>query len=102
MSQLGLNLHLQGTQSSIATTSTSTSASLPTNTLPSDQAGNGGLSTGAKAGIGVGAAVGVILLIGLGFIYGKRSAVKKAKTGDVGESGMGGKAELGATEAVVR
>ena len=59
----------------------STSTPSPTTTPPNDD--SGGLSTGAKAGIGVGAAFGVIALLALGAFIGRRSYKKKKETAEM-------------------
>lgn len=78
------------TRSSSSTTTTTSPAGKPTQ--PS-----GGISIGAKAGIGAGAAAGGLLLIGIGallFWYGRRSAIQKQKLKEM-ETEAPGKAELG-------
>lgn len=57
--------------------------------------GNEGLSTGAKAGIGIGAAVGGLLLLGLGlylgkFLYARKAAAEQVKAKELyADSGHG-------------
>lgn len=57
-----------------------------------------GLSTGAKAGIGIGVSLGALFLAGFGafaFWWGKRSEKRKKKDGDEATTRMTTKAELG-------
>jgi hypothetical protein len=64
-----------------ATLSTSNSATASANDNPSS---DGGLSTGAKAGVGIGAAVGALALIGLGMFITKALQWRKKLREDEG------------------
>jgi len=68
--------------SSPLVTGSSTSFS-PSPTAPTLNDDNGTLSTGSKAGIGVGAAIGVIVLVAVGALIGIRTQKRKKK--DVSE-----------------
>jgi hypothetical protein len=46
--------------------------------------GGGGLSPGGAAGIGVGATLGLLALVGLGFFLGRRSAQRRKGTDNFG------------------
>lgn len=72
------------TSSSISSESSTTSSGpAPTNTTSSeDQSTNkGGLSTGAKAGIGVGASIGALAILALGYFIAKALHWKKKASG---------------------
>ncbi|KAL2066880.1 hypothetical protein VTL71DRAFT_1304 [Oculimacula yallundae] len=98
----------RGPQSSTSSTAAgrSDSASVPSPSSapgPTDK-GSGGLSTGAKAGIGIGVVLGIILLVLAGWglvVYGRRSAIKKNADGGLADR-VGGKSELSAGPEVVR
>ncbi|KAK5704512.1 hypothetical protein LTR17_021820 [Elasticomyces elasticus] len=68
---------------SIPSTTTSTPTSSATSTAPSQEEKPGGLSTGAKAGIGVGAAIiGLAIILGIGYLgfrMGKTSYARVAQ-----------------------
>jgi hypothetical protein len=65
---------------STSSTSPNSSQTSPFSSTSSPDASSGNLSSGAKAGIGIGATIGSLLLFGLiaylFFQYGKRTAVK--------------------------
>ena len=73
----------------IPNTATAASAPWPTATSPTPhaQADDGGLSGGAKAGIGIGAAIGGLALIGLGFLLARRSLGNRRTQGHMTEQG---------------
>ena len=66
---------------SSATTTTGTPLPTSTSSAPSAAPQNTGLSTGAKAGIAIGAVLGVLALIGVGFFARKALAWKKEAEG---------------------
>lgn len=79
-----------------ATESSSITGSIPasssTNTAAPESPRNGGLSTGAKAGIGVGAAVGALTLLAGGFFIAKALQWKKkaARAKEINNMGYAG------------
>jgi hypothetical protein len=64
------------TSSAASTTTTGAAASQTTGSLK-DEKSSDGLSTGAKAGIGIGAAFGGLALLALGFFIARRTGHKK-------------------------
>ncbi|KAH7304882.1 hypothetical protein BKA65DRAFT_560371 [Rhexocercosporidium sp. MPI-PUGE-AT-0058] len=81
---------------SSATTSPPTSLSAASSSSPSSR--SSGLSTGAKAGIGVGAALVFLIFVGLAFWWGRRSAAArhgKETSNQANHEITFGKAELG-------
>lgn len=97
----GLSFESSGTPVTTGSTARSSGHSIPTTTSqsqPTNISGQtDGLSTGAKAGIGVGAAIGGILLVALGafgaIMLMRRSSSRAQDTEDVGDSGDGSKFE---------
>ncbi|KAF2175875.1 hypothetical protein K469DRAFT_609226 [Zopfia rhizophila CBS 207.26] len=63
----------------IPNTAAASSAPWPIATSPSSQGDDDGLSTGAKAGIGVSAGIGGLALVGLGFMLARRTAGRNAR-----------------------
>ena len=63
--------------STSTSTAVSTTAAPATTNPPQAEKSNGGLSTGAKAGIGVGAALGGLALLALGFFLARTLGNKK-------------------------
>jgi hypothetical protein len=92
--------------SSLTGVPTPNSTDAPISSGPAATSGNGGLSAGASAGIGVGAAVGIILLLLAGWFLVRRrrsgllrrlskiSAVSGGTTHDLEKSGMGMSPEI--------
>ncbi|CAN9214169.1 unnamed protein product [Alternaria alternata] len=92
--------------SSLMGVPTPNSTDAPISSGPAATSGNGGLSAGASAGIGVGAAVGIILLLLAGWFLVRRrrsgllrrlskiSAVSSGTTHDLEKSGMGMSPEI--------
>lgn len=65
------------TSSAASTTTTGAAASQTTGPLKEEEKSSGSLSTGAKAGIGIGAAFGGLALLALGFFIARRTGHKK-------------------------
>jgi hypothetical protein len=65
------------TLSSVASTTTTGAAASETTGPPKEDKSSGSLSTGAKAGIGIGAALGGLALLALGFFVARRTGHKK-------------------------
>lgn len=66
----------------IPNTASASNNPFPTATAVSTNHGHGGLSTGARVGIGVGAAIGGILLLVLGFFIARKTATNTNKVSD--------------------
>ncbi|KAJ0417965.1 hypothetical protein BJY00DRAFT_288709 [Aspergillus carlsbadensis] len=69
-----------------SSTATSTSSSTSTDTPEPVDTSSGGLSTGAKAGIAVGAAAGALLLVGFAFLFWRRSRKRGVEGHEQGHS----------------